>query len=146
MLQDVCCLYVIVFIYVFIFVLEIGQYFVLIFVLNVFGICVQFGYSVGSYVDGVVVLEVGVVGFIYLFNGMIGVDYYQFGIVIVVLVYVQYVELIFDLQYVYFGVICIVLCVILCLYCVIDVMVVIGMFDGEYVLGVQCVYKCLGCV
>lgn len=127
-------------------VLEIGEYIVLIFVLVVMGICVQFGYSVGIYEEGVVVLQVGVFGFIYLFNGMIGVDYYCLGIVVVVLVYVQYVEIIFDLQYIYFGVICLVVCVILCLYVVIDVMVVIGMFDGEYVLGQQCVYKCGGCV
>lgn len=135
-----CC----VLIWVIIIVFEIVGYWLLICVFVECGVCLQIGYILGSYEDGVVVLEVGVSSFIYFYNVMIGLYYCELGIVGVVLVYVCYVELIFDLLYVYFGVIRVVLCLILCLYCVIDFIVVVGMFDGQYKFGSYMVIKCLG--
>lgn len=134
----------IVLICVVMFVLEIVGYIEIIGEMVVCGVCVQFGYLFVIYDDVVVVFKYGVCGFMYLFNVMLLLYYCNLGFVGVVFVYVEYVEIIFDLLYVYLGVICVVLCVILCLYVVIDSMFVIGMFDGEYWFGSQYVMKCFG--
>lgn len=110
------------------------------------GIRVQIGHSAGSYEDGVAALRAGVAGFTHLFNGMTGLNHYQPGMVGAALAHANYAELIPDLQHVHPGAIRTALRAIPRLYCVTDATAATGMPDGEYSLGSQQVFKCLGCV
>ena len=110
------------------------------------GIRVQIGHSAGSYDDGVAALQAGVSGFTHLFNGMSGLNQYQPGMVGAALAHAEYAELIPDLQHVHPGAIRAALRGIPKLYCVTDATAATGMPDGEYALGSQRVFKCLGCV
>ncbi|UNK47930.1 N-acetylglucosamine-6-phosphate deacetylase [Lysobacter sp. S4-A87] len=125
---------------------EIGNHRALIPRLNSLGIRVQLGHSAGTYDDGVAALEAGAAGFTHLFNGMTGVDHYHPGIATAALAHAQYAELIPDLEHVHPGAIRTALRAIPRLYCVTDATAATGMPDGEYALGSQRVFKCLGCV
>lgn len=125
---------------------EIGNHRELIPQLKAMGIRVQLGHSAGSYDDGVAALEAGAAGFTHLFNGMTGLDHYRPGIAAAALAHAEYAELIPDLQHVHPGAIRTALRAIPRLYCVTDATAATGMPDGEYALGPQRVFKCLGCV
>jgi len=125
---------------------EIGGHRALIPQLAALGIRVQLGHSAGSYEDGVAALDAGAAGFTHLFNGMTGVDHYHPGIATAALAHAEYAELIPDLKHVHPGTIRAALRAIPRLYCVTDATAATGMPDGEYALGSQRVFKCLGCV
>jgi N-acetylglucosamine-6-phosphate deacetylase len=110
------------------------------------GIRVQIGHSAGSYEDGVAALNAGVSGFTHLFNGMTGMDHYNPGMVGAALAHAEYAEVIPDLMHVSAGALRSALRTIPRLYGVTDATSATGMPDGEYALGTQRVFKCLGCV
>ena len=110
------------------------------------GIRAQLGHSAGSYEDGVAALKAGASGFTHLFNGMTGMDHYKPGMVNAALAHAQYAEIIPDLQHVHPGAMRAALRSIPRLYGVTDATSATGMPDGEYALGSQRVFKCLGCV
>jgi N-acetylglucosamine-6-phosphate deacetylase len=114
--------------------------------LKAMGIRVQIGHSNGSYEDGVAALNAGAAGFTHLFNGMTGLNHYKPGIVGAALAHAEYAEIIPDLQHVHPGAMRAALRAIPRLYGVTDATSATGMPDGEYGLGSQRVYKCLGCV
>ncbi|MBV5324784.1 MAG: N-acetylglucosamine-6-phosphate deacetylase, partial [Rhodospirillaceae bacterium] len=107
---------------------------------------VQLGHSNGSYDDGVAALQAGAAGFTHLFNGMTALQHRQPGIVGAALAHAEYAEIIPDLQHVHEGAIRAALRAIPRLYGVTDATAATGMPDGEYGLGSQRVYKCMGCV
>lgn len=125
---------------------EIGRHTQLIPSLSALDIRVQLGHSAGSYEDAVAALDAGAAGFTHLFNGMTGVDHYHPGIATAALAHAEYAEVIPDLQHVHPGAIRSALRAIPRLYCVTDATAATGMPDGEYALGSQRVFKCLGCV
>ena len=110
------------------------------------GIRVQIGHSAGNYDDGVAALRAGASGFTHLFNGMTGMDHYKPGIVDAALAHAEYAEIIPDLQHVHAGAILAAMRAIPRAYGITDATSATGMPDGEYALGSQRVYKCLGCV
>ncbi|MEH0166817.1 N-acetylglucosamine-6-phosphate deacetylase [Paucibacter sp. JuS9] len=110
------------------------------------GIRVQLGHSAGSYEDGVAALQAGAAGFTHLFNGMTPMVHREPGMVGAALAHAEYAELIPDLQHVHPGAMKAALRAIPKLYCVSDATAATGMPDGEYSLGTQRVFKCLGCV
>jgi N-acetylglucosamine-6-phosphate deacetylase len=114
--------------------------------LNALGIRVQLGHSSGSYEDGVAALRAGAAGFTHLFNGMTGLHHRDPGMVGAALAHAEYAELIPDLEHVHPGAMRAALRAIPKLYCVSDATSATGMPDGEYALGTQRVFKCLGCV
>ena len=114
--------------------------------LNALGIRVQLGHSSGSYEDGVAALRAGAAGFTHLFNGMTGLKHREPGIVGAAMAHAEYAELIPDLEHVHPGAMKAALRAIPKLYCVSDATSATGMPDGEYALGTQRVFKCLGCV
>ncbi len=125
---------------------EISGHLALIPKLVEMGIRVQIGHSAGTYDDGVAALQAGVAGFTHLFNGMSALNQYQPGMVGAALAHAEYAELIPDLQHVHPGALRAALRGIPKLYCVTDATAATGMPDGEYALGSQRVFKCLGCV
>ncbi|WP_181259283.1 N-acetylglucosamine-6-phosphate deacetylase [Pseudoduganella armeniaca] len=125
---------------------EIPGHLALIPQLAALGMRVQVGHSNGSYDDGVAALRAGATGFTHLFNGMTGMDHYQPGIVDAALAHAEYAEIIPDLQHVHPGAILAALRAIPRAYGITDATAATGMPDGEYALGSQRVYKCLGCV
>ncbi|WP_322400607.1 N-acetylglucosamine-6-phosphate deacetylase [Massilia luteola] len=110
------------------------------------GIRVQLGHSAGTYEDGVAALAAGASGFTHLFNGMSGFGHRAPGIAGAALAHAEYAEIIPDLEHVAPGAIHAALRAIPKLYGVTDATAATGMPDGEYALGSQRVYKCLGCV
>jgi N-acetylglucosamine-6-phosphate deacetylase len=114
--------------------------------LRAMGIRVQIGHSAGSYEDGVAALNAGVAGFTHLYNGMTGMTHYEPGMVGAALAKAEYAEIIPDLVHVHEGAIKAALRAIPRLYGVTDATAATGMPDGEYALGTQRVFKCLGCV
>lgn len=110
------------------------------------GIRVQIGHSAGTYDEGVAALKAGVSGFTHLYNGMTGMTHYDPGMVGAALAHADYAEIIPDLQHVAKGALRAALRAIPRLYGVTDATSATGMPDGEYGLGTQRVYKCLGCV
>jgi len=110
------------------------------------GIRVQVGHSSGTYEDGVAALQAGAAGFTHLFNGMSGLKHREPGMVGAALAHAEYAELIPDLEHVHPGAMLAALRAIPRLYCVSDATAATGMPDGEYALGTQRVFKCLGCV
>ncbi|RJG21693.1 N-acetylglucosamine-6-phosphate deacetylase [Massilia cavernae] len=125
---------------------EVGGHLALIPQLKAMGIRVQIGHSAGSYEDGVAALAAGVAGFTHLFNGMTGMNHYQPGMVGAALAHAEYAEVIPDLQHVHPGALRVALRAIPRLYGVTDATAATGMPNGEYALGSQRVFKCLGCV
>jgi N-acetylglucosamine-6-phosphate deacetylase len=125
---------------------EISGHLALIPALAAMGIRVQIGHSAGSYDEGVAALRAGVSGFTHLFNGMSGFNHRQPGMAGAALAHADYAELIPDLQHVHPGAMRAALRAIPKLYCVTDATAATGMPDGEYALGSQRVFKCLGCV
>jgi N-acetylglucosamine-6-phosphate deacetylase len=125
---------------------EVAGHLALIPELNRLGIRVQIGHSNGSYEDGVAALRAGAAGFTHLYNGMTGLNHYQPGIVGAALAHAEYAEIIPDLEHVTPGAIRAALRAIPRLYGVTDATAATGMPDGEYGLGSQRVYKCVGCV
>ena len=114
--------------------------------LNKLGIRVQLGHSAGTYEDGLAALEAGAAGFTHLFNGMTALKSREPGMVGAALAHAEYAELIPDLEHVHPGAMLAALRSIPRLYCVSDATAATGMPDGEYALGTQRVFKCLGCV
>jgi len=108
------------------------------------GIRVQIGHTNGNYEDGVRALEYGAAGFTHLFNAMPGLHHRDPGMVGAALAHAQYAEIIPDLLHVHPGAIRTALRCIPNLYCVTDSTAAAGMPDGEYMLGRQVVYKCMG--
>lgn len=125
---------------------EVAGHLALIPQLNALGIRVQIGHSNGSYDDGVAALGAGAAGFTHLYNGMTGLHHRDPGIVGAALAHARYAEIIPDLEHVSAGAIGAALRAIPRLYGVTDATAATGMPDGEYALGSQRVYKCLGCV
>ncbi|MYM38053.1 N-acetylglucosamine-6-phosphate deacetylase [Pseudoduganella sp. CY13W] len=125
---------------------EVARHLQLIPQLTELGIRVQLGHSNGSYDDGVAALAAGAAGFTHLFNGMTALQHRQPGIVGAALAHAEYAEIIPDLQHVHEGAIRAALRAIPRLYGVTDATAATGMPDGEYGLGSQRVYKCMGCV
>lgn len=110
------------------------------------GIKVQLGHSAGTYEDGIAALDAGATGFTHLFNGMSALNHYAPGIVGAALARAEYAELIPDLEHVSAGALRVALRAIPKAYGVTDATAATGMPDGEYALGSQRVFKCLGCV
>ncbi|MYM91256.1 N-acetylglucosamine-6-phosphate deacetylase [Rugamonas sp. FT82W] len=125
---------------------EVDGHLALIPMLKQMGIRVQLGHSNGSYEDGVAALKAGAAGFTHLFNGMTALNHRHPGIAGAALAHAEYAEIIPDLQHVHEGAIRAALRAIPRLYGVTDATSATGMPDGEYGLGSQRVYKCLGCV
>jgi N-acetylglucosamine-6-phosphate deacetylase len=125
---------------------EVDGHLALIPQLAAMGIRVQVGHSAGSYDDGVAALRAGAAGFTHLFNGMTGMDHYKPGIVDAALAHAEYAEIIPDLQHVHPGAMLAAMRAIPRAYGITDATAATGMPDGEYALGSQRVYKCLGCV
>lgn len=112
--------------------------------LSMAGIRVQIGHTLGTYEDGVAALQHGATGFTHLFNAMSAFHHRAPGMAGAALAHAEYSELIPDLLHVHPGAIKIALRAIPRLYCVTDSTAASGMPDGEYMLGRQTVYKCLG--
>jgi N-acetylglucosamine-6-phosphate deacetylase len=110
------------------------------------GIRVQIGHSAGTYADGVAALKAGASGFTHLYNGMSGANHYEPGMVAAALAHAEYAEIIPDLQHVQPGALMMALRAIPRLYGITDATSATGMPDGEYGLGSQRVFKCMGCV
>lgn len=125
---------------------EVEGHLALIPQLAAMGIRVQVGHSAGDYETGVQALRAGAAGFTHLFNGMTGMDHYKPGIVDAALAHAEYAEIIPDLQHVHPGAIRAALRAIPRAYGITDATAATGMPDGEYGLGSQRVYKCMGCV
>jgi N-acetylglucosamine-6-phosphate deacetylase len=125
---------------------EVDDHLALIPQLCAMGIRVQIGHSAGSYDDGVAAIKAGVSGFTHLFNGMTRLDHQEPGMVGAALAHAEFSELIPDLHHVQPGAIRAAMRAIPRLYCVTDATAATGMPDGEYALGSQSVFKCLGCV
>lgn len=106
-------------------------------VLVEWGVVVVVGYIVVSYEEVCVGLEVGICGFIYLYNVMLFLIGCELGVVGVVLEDCDsWVGIIVDGVYVYLVSLCVVLVVKLCgkVMLVIDVMLLVGVEDFSYVL------------
>ena len=114
--------------------------------LNELGIRVQIGHTSGTYEQGVAALQAGAAGFTHLFNGMAGLKHREPGMVGAALAHAEYAELIPDLLHVHPGAMLAALRAIPRLYCVTDATAATNMPDGEYALGTQRVFKCMGCV
>jgi len=110
------------------------------------GIRAQAGHSAGSYDDGVAAMRAGAAGFTHLFNGMSGMSHKEPGMVDVAMAHAEYAEIIPDLLHVHPGAMRAALRAIPRLYGVTDATSATGMPDGEYALGTQRVFKCMGCV
>ena len=108
------------------------------------GLRVQIGHSQGSYEDGVAALAQGASGFTHLFNAMSGMHHREPGMAGAALAHAQHAEIIPDLLHVHPGALRAALRAIPCLYCVTDSTAAAGMPDGEYRLGRQRVFKCMG--
>jgi N-acetylglucosamine-6-phosphate deacetylase len=108
------------------------------------GMRVQIGHTAGTYEDGVAALKNGAAGFTHLFNAMSAFHHRAPGMAGAALAHAEYSELIPDLLHVHPGAIRAALRSIPRLYCVTDSTAASGMPDGEYMLGRQRVFKCLG--
>jgi len=108
------------------------------------GFRVQIGHTDADYEQAVAALQAGATGFTHLFNAMSGLHHRAPGAAGAALAHAKYSEIIPDLLHVHPGAIRIALRAIPCLYCVTDSTSAAGMPDGEYSLGRQAVFKCLG--
>lgn len=112
--------------------------------LTALGMRVQLGHTLGTYEDGVAALNNGASSFTHLYNAMSRLDHRAPGMVGAALAHADYAEIIPDLLHVHPGAIKAALRSIPNLYCVTDSTSASGMPDGEYMLGRQLVYKCMG--
>lgn len=112
--------------------------------LTALGMRVQLGHTLGTYEDGVAAMNNGATSFTHLYNAMSRLDHRAPGMVGAALAHADYAEIIPDLLHVHPGAIRAALRSIPHLYCVTDSTSASGMPDGEYMLGRQVVYKCLG--
>jgi N-acetylglucosamine-6-phosphate deacetylase len=110
------------------------------------GFVVQIGHSAARYEDGVAALAAGASGFTHLFNAMTGLHHREPGLAGAALAHAERAELIADGLHVHEGAIRVALRCIPGLYCVTDATAAAGMPDGDYRLGRQAVFKCLGAV
>ena len=108
------------------------------------GFRVQVGHTQADYEQALAALQAGASGFTHLFNAMSGLHHRAPGAAGAALAHARYSELIPDLLHVHPGAIRVALRAIPCLYCVTDSTAAAGMPDGEYSLGRQRVFKCLG--
>ena len=108
------------------------------------GIRVQLGHTLGTYEEALAAMEQGARGFTHLFNAMSRMDHRAPGMVGAALAHADYAEIIPDLLHVHPGAIKTALRAIPNLYCVTDSTAATGMPDGEYMLGRQAVFKCMG--
>ena len=123
---------------------EIDGHMELVRTLSDAGIRVQIGHTTGDYDVGVAALEHGAAGFTHLFNAMPGLHHRDPGMVGAALAHAEYAEIIPDLLHVHPGAIKAALRCIPKLFCVTDSTAAAGMPDGQYMLGRQVVYKCMG--
>jgi N-acetylglucosamine-6-phosphate deacetylase len=108
------------------------------------GIRVQIGHSDASFEDVERAIAGGASGFTHLFNAMSPLHQRSPGVVGAALALAQHAEIIPDLVHVHPGAIRSALRAIPGLYAVSDATAGAGMPDGNYRLGPQNVYKCLG--
>lgn len=108
------------------------------------GFRVQIGHTTGSYEQGLAALERGASGFTHLFNAMSGLHHRSPGMVGAALAHAQFAEIIPDLLHVHPGAIRSAVRSIPQLFCVTDATSATDMPDGDYALGQQRVFKCLG--
>ena len=125
---------------------EIEGHLALIPQLVAMGIRVQLGHTSGTYDDGVKALQAGASGFTHLFNGMTHLSHRDPGMVGAAMAHAEFAEIIPDLQHVHSGALRAALRAIPKAYGITDATPATGMPDGEYTLGSQRVFKCLGCV
>ena len=125
---------------------EIEGHLALIPELVAMGIRVQLGHTAGNYEDGVKALQAGATSFTHLFNGMTHLSHRGPGMVGAAFAHSEFAEIIPDLQHVLPGAIRAALRAIPKAYGITDATPATGMPDGEYTLGSQRVFKCLGCV
>lgn len=123
---------------------EINGHMELVKQLSEAGMRVQIGHTLGTYEDGVAALENGAAGFTHLFNAMSNFHHRAPGMAGAALAHAHYSELIPDLLHVHPGAIRAALRSIPRIYCVTDSTAASGMPDGEYMLGRQRVFKCMG--
>lgn len=123
---------------------EIDGHMELVRILADAGIRVQVGHTTGDYEVGVAALAHGAAGFTHLFNAMPGLHHRDPGMVGAALAHAEYAEIIPDLLHVHPGAIKTALRCIPKLFCVTDSTAAAGMPDGQYMLGRQVVYKCMG--
>ncbi|MFN7724879.1 MAG: N-acetylglucosamine-6-phosphate deacetylase [Rubrivivax sp.] len=108
------------------------------------GLRVQVGHTQADYEQALAALQAGASGFTHLFNAMSPLQHRAPGAAGAALAHAEFSELIPDLLHVHPGAIRVALRAIPCLYCVSDSTSAAGMPDGEYALGRQRVFKCLG--
>jgi len=108
------------------------------------GFRVQIGHTEADYEQALAALQAGATGFTHLFNAMSGLHHRAPGAAGAALAHAKFSEIIPDLLHVHAGAIRVALRAIPCLYCVTDSTSGAGMPDGEYELGRQRVFKCLG--
>jgi N-acetylglucosamine-6-phosphate deacetylase len=125
---------------------EIEGHLALIPELVAMGIRVQLGHTSGTYEDGLKALQAGATSFTHLFNGMTHLSHRGPGMVGAALAHSEFAEIIPDLQHVHAGAMRAALRAIPKAYGITDATPATGMPDGEYMLGSQRVFKCLGCV
>ena len=108
------------------------------------GFRVKIGHTAGSYEQGLAALQQGASGFTHLFNAMSGLHHRTPGMVGAALAHARFAEIIPDLLHVHPGAIKAAARAIPCLFCVTDSTSATDMPDGDYSLGQQRVFKCLG--
>jgi N-acetylglucosamine-6-phosphate deacetylase len=108
------------------------------------GMRAQIGHTAASYEDAVAALERGASGFTHLFNAMGPIHHRAPGAAGAALAHAERAEIIPDLLHVHPGAIRAALRAIPGLYCVTDATSATGMPDGEYRLGRNTVFRCLG--
>jgi N-acetylglucosamine-6-phosphate deacetylase len=110
------------------------------------GFCVQLGHSNASYEQACEAFRCGARSVTHLFNAMSGLHHRAPGLVGAALAHASYAEVIPDLLHVHPGAIRAAYRAIPSLYAVTDATAAAGMPDGEYPLGGQRVFRCLGAV
>ena len=110
------------------------------------GFCVQLGHSNASYEQACEAFQCGARSVTHLFNAMSGLHHRAPGLVGAALAHAIYAEVIPDLLHVHPGAIRAAYRAIPSLYAVTDATAAAGMPDGEYSLGEQRVFRCLGAV
>jgi N-acetylglucosamine-6-phosphate deacetylase len=110
------------------------------------GFVVQLGHSAASYEEGRAALAAGARGVTHLFNAMSGLHHRKPGMVGAALAHAEHAELIPDLLHVHEGALRVALRCIPGCHAVTDATAAACMPDGEYKLGRQRVFHCLGAV
>jgi N-acetylglucosamine-6-phosphate deacetylase len=108
------------------------------------GLRVQLGHSAADYDTAAAALRAGAGSVTHLFNAMSPLHHRAPGLVGAALAHAERAELIPDLLHVHPGAIAVARRAIPALYAVTDATAAAGMADGEFRLGRQRVFKCLG--